>query len=137
MKAITPYLLAGILLNTGPVTADVVISEEADTAVGKMTGGWAGFLLGGAVGGPIGAFVLGGLGGWSGSEIQQAVGMEGAAYRVKREDGSELVVRSPNKKWDQGDLVHVSGRRLVEADIIGSPDQLTKITSLMGKTGAE
>ncbi len=137
MKVITPYLLAGALLNAGLATADVVVGEEADTVVGKMTGGWLGFLLGGAAGGPIGAFALGGLGGWSGGEIQESADMGGAAYRVRRDDGSELVVRSPNKKWDEGDHVRVSGRRLVEAESPDNPEGLAKITSSIGKSDME
>ena len=122
MKTIIPYLLVGVLLHAGLATADVVVGEEADTVVGKMTGGWLGFLLGGAVGGPLGALALGGLGGWSGGEVQESADMGGTAYRVQRDDGSELVVRSPNKKWDEGDHVRVSGRRLVEADISNSTE---------------
>ncbi len=137
MKVITPYLLAGILLNSGLATADVVVAEEADTVVGKMTGGWAGFLLGGVVGGPIGAFVLGGAGGWSGGAVQQAAGLQGAAYRIKRDDGSELVVRSPNKNWNQGDHVRVSGGRLVEEERLSNAEDIAKITSLVDMSDME
>lgn len=137
MKVITTYLLAGLLLNAGLATADVVIAEEADTVVGKMSGGWVGFLLGGVVGGPIGAFALGGAGAWSGGEVQQAAGLEGAAYRIKRDDGSELVVRSPNKNWNQGDHVQVSGHRLVEEERLSSSEDIGKIAGLVDKNDME
>jgi hypothetical protein len=113
MKPITPFLLITALTCSGLASAAEIVAEETDTAIGKMTGGWAGVLVGGATGGPIGA-VLGGLiGAWSGGEAQEATGLGGNAYRVKHEDSRETLVRAPNSEWAIGDQAAVVGNRLV------------------------
>ena len=115
MKALTPFLLSAALVAPAISSADVVTAAEADTLVGKTSGAWAGILLGGAAGGPLGALAMGIAGAWSGSEVQKTAGLSATAYRVKRDDGSEVVVRSPNRQWSLGDQVEIEGNRLVPA----------------------
>ena len=72
------------------------------------------FLIGGfASGGPIGALAGAGLGWILGDKTQEALGVGGKAYRVTTESGEEIVVRSPNKHWENGDQVRIVGNRLV------------------------
>lgn len=113
MKTLTPFLFSAALFHASLASADVVIAEEADTLLGKTTGAWAGILVGGAAGGPLGALALGAIGAWSGGEVQETAGLNGTAYRVRREDGSETVVRSPNHQWAKGDRVEIAGNRLI------------------------
>lgn len=93
--------------------ADTVVATKPDTALGKGIGGMSGFLIGGAVAGPIGAIGVGLAGLWLGGETQEATGLHGDAYVVQREDGSTQTVRSPNVKVAVGDQVRVVGRRPV------------------------
>lgn len=73
-----------------------------------------GVCLGGfASGGPIGALAGAGLGWILGDKTQEALGVGGKAYRVTTESGEEIVVRSPNKHWENGDQVRIVGNRLV------------------------
>lgn len=115
MKNLTAVVLAATLSYSSLSNASVVISEEKDNIVGKGIGGWAGVLIGGAAGGPVGALIGGLAGLWSGGEAQQATGQSGTAYRVKKDDGSEVVVRSPNRQWQAGDQVTIVGNRLTNA----------------------
>lgn len=116
MKILTTCLLSAVLSIAPLSQADTVVGEAPDTAVGKGIGGWFGVLIGGAVGGPVGALAVGIVGAWSGGEIQQASGQSGVAYRVQGDDGSETLVRSPNKTWHSGDQVLITGNRLVAAE---------------------
>ncbi|MCK9506001.1 MAG: hypothetical protein M0Q95_17710, partial [Porticoccaceae bacterium] len=109
MKPIASLLLISTLAYSGLSSAAEVIAEEADTAVGKMTGGWAGVLVGGAAGGPIGALVGGIVGAWGGGEAQETSGLSGKAYRVKHADNSETLVRAPNRTWEIGDQAAIVG----------------------------
>lgn len=93
--------------------ADTVVATTPDTALGKGIGGMSGFLIGGAVAGPIGAIGVGLAGLWLGGETQEATGLHDDAYVVQREDGSMQTVRSPNVKVAVGDQVRVVGRRPV------------------------
>ena len=88
--------------------------ETLDTTAGKSAVGVPGFLIGGfASGGPIGALAGAGLGWILGDKTQEALGVGGKAYRVTTESGEEIVVRSPNKHWENGDQVRIVGNRLV------------------------
>ena len=88
--------------------------ETLDTTAGKSVVGVSGFLIGGfASGGPIGALAGAGVGWILGDKTQEALGVGGKAYRVTTESGEEIVVRSPNKHWENGDQVRIVGNRLV------------------------
>ncbi|MEZ5524044.1 MAG: hypothetical protein R3E62_03595 [Pseudomonadales bacterium] len=115
MKKMASGLLVAVLAFPALVNADVVVSEQADTTLGKGVGGWAGVLLGGAAGGPLGALLVGATGVWAGGEVQEAAGQEGTSYLVRRDNGDEVVVRSPRQSWRQGDRVTIVGNRLVAA----------------------
>lgn len=96
--------------------ADTVIATTPDTALGKGIGGMTGFLIGGAVAGPLGAIGVGLASLWLGGEAQAASGLHDDAYVVRREDGSTRTVRSPNLEVAIGDPVRIEGRRLVRAE---------------------
>lgn len=115
MKIRAVSLLLAMLLSAGIAQGDTVIGEVPDTLPGKGFGGLSGFMAGAAVGGPIGAAIGAGLGWLVGGESQKATGLSGTAYRVAREDGSEITVRSPARTWSPGDRVRVVGSRLVAA----------------------
>jgi len=109
-------VLAILYATTTYVSADEVIGRAPDNTVGATLGGWTGFLVGGAGAGPFGA-ILGGFGGaWAGSNIQQSTNTSGTAYVVKTADNTEQVVRSPNKAWQAGEQVVISGNRLHAAN---------------------
>jgi outer membrane lipoprotein SlyB len=113
-------LCAAVLAIALPVGAAEVVGEAPDGAVGNMTGLWAGVLIGGAAGGPLGALggaVVGALGG---GELQSRSGLAGTAYLVREDDGSETLVRSPNRRWQAGDRVEIVANRLVAADAAAS-----------------
>ncbi|MGD8843621.1 MAG: hypothetical protein PVJ83_09120 [Gammaproteobacteria bacterium] len=114
MKTRTVLLLV-MLLSVGLTQADTVIEKVPDTLPGKGFGGLSGFMVGAAAGGPLGAAIGAGLGWLVGGETQKATGLSGQAYRVAREDGSQITVRSPGRSWTAGDRVHVVGGRLVAA----------------------
>ena len=67
----------------------------------------------GSIGGPLGALAGGSLSWFAGGKIQQASGVHGKAYEVEKEDGSLVVIRSPNKQWQPGDKVRIENARLV------------------------
>jgi outer membrane lipoprotein SlyB len=71
-----------------------------------------GFMVG-ATGGPLGAIAGAGIGWLFGGEVQKTTGLTGKAYRVRRTDGSEVVVRSPGRSWSAGDRVRIVNNRLV------------------------
>lgn len=96
--------------------ADTVVATTPDTVVGKGIGGMSGFLVGGAVAGPLGAIGVGLVSLWLGGEAQEAIGLHDEAYVVQREDGSTQTVRSPNLEVAVGDEVRIEGRRLVRAE---------------------
>jgi outer membrane lipoprotein SlyB len=116
MKKHTLSLALGMLLNAGATPADTVIGETPDTQPGKGFGGLSGFMAGTAAGGPIGAAVGAGVGWLIGGETQEATGLSGTAYRVARDGGGEIIVRSPRRDWSAGDRVRIVGNRLIEAD---------------------
>jgi len=113
MKTLTTCLLTAALTFPVLANADVVVTEETDTTVGKGVGSWAGILIGGVAGGPLGALAVGVAGAWVGAEVQESTEQNGRAYRVELEDGSEKVVRSPKQTWNRGDNVEIVGNRLV------------------------
>ena len=113
MKKLSVAMLLAMALQTGNVHADTIIEEVPDTLPGKGFGGLSGFMAGAVAGGPVGVLVGAGLGWFAGGGIQDASGFAGTAYRVKREDGSETVVRSPNAEFSPGDRVEIAGNRLV------------------------
>lgn len=115
MKRATVCLLTLVLLHTSGVSADVVTEPVPDTTAGKGFGGIAGFMAGAAAGGPVGAVVGALVGGWSLAQVQELTGLHGTAYRVEQHDGGTRVVRSPGHAWKTGDVVTVSGGRLVPA----------------------
>lgn len=115
MKTRSVLLLLLMSLHVGVTPADTVIGEVPDTLPGKGFGGLTGFMAGAGAGGPIGAVLGAGLGWLVGGETQKATGLSGQAYRVAREDGSEIIVRSPGRSWTAGDRVGVVGGRLVAA----------------------
>jgi outer membrane lipoprotein SlyB len=108
-------LLHAMLLSAGLTQADTVIKEVPDTLPGKSFGGLSGFMAGAAAGGPVGAAIGAGLGWLAGGETQKATGLSGKAYRVAREDGSEITIRSHARTWSAGDRVRIVGGRLVAA----------------------
>jgi outer membrane lipoprotein SlyB len=127
MKKLNVCLLTVmVVLQAGMVHADTVIDEVPDTLPGKGFGGLSGFMAGAAAGGPVGAIVGTGIGWLGGSATQEAAGAAGKAYRVKREDGSETVVRSPNREFSPGDRVKIVGSRLVALDGSESPQPVTR-----------
>lgn len=113
MRGLAPYLLTVAVAYTGLVNADVVVNEASDTTLGKGVGAWAGVLVGGAVGGPLGAVAAGLAGAWTGGQVQESSGLSGTAYLVERDDGSEVIVRSPKREWSRGDKVEIVGNRLI------------------------
>lgn len=115
MNKQTMALLIVTLLPIGAVQADTVIEAVPDTLPGKSFGATSGFMAG-ALAGPVGAVVGTGIGWLVGGGTQQASGLSGTAYRVAREDGSEITVRSPNREWSPGDRVRVVGNRLEAAE---------------------
>ena len=143
MKTTTVSLLLTTLLHTVSGQADSVLEPRPDTLAGKGFGGASGFMIGAVAGGPIGALIgagLGGLprgagergrgsinplvgavvlGGLTGSYLQQTTGLSATAYRVRRADGSEVTVRSPNQNWSSGDRVLIVDNRLVAAHTAG------------------
>ena len=119
MKTLSISLLIAMALQAGTVNADMVIKEVPDTLPGKGFGGVSGFMAGAAAGGAIVGIGLGWLGGGA---AQDAAGGAGKAYQVRREDGSETVIRSPNREFSPGDRVKIVGNRLV-ADRGGESQQ--------------
>ncbi|MGD8615265.1 MAG: hypothetical protein PVI91_06310 [Gammaproteobacteria bacterium] len=106
-------MLFSVVLQAGIVQADTVIEEVPDTLPGKGFGGLSGFMAGAAAGGPIGALVGASIGWLGGGAIQNGSGVAGTAYKVKQENGSVTVVRSPNRKFAPGDRVQIVANRLV------------------------
>lgn len=113
MKKLNVTMLLALALQAGIAHADTVIEEVPDTLPGKSFGGLSGFMAGAVAGGPVGALVGAGIGWLGGGATQEASGAAGTAYKVKREDGSETVVRSPNRKFAAGDRVQIVANRLV------------------------
>lgn len=116
MKILTTCLISAALSLPNLGYAGVVVGEETDTTLGKGVGGWAGVLIGGAAGGPLGALAAGFAGAWGGGEVQEASGKGSTAYRVQRDDGTVVTVRSPNQTWQTGDQVDIIGNRLVASE---------------------
>ncbi|WP_207891823.1 hypothetical protein [Thiogranum longum] len=83
-----------------------------DTLPGKAFGGLAGFMVGAAVGGPVGAIGVGFASVWLGGNVQETTGLHGRAYRIKSHDGTIRIVRSPQQQWSIGDQVQVDDNRL-------------------------
>ncbi len=109
-------LLFTLLLQVCAVHADTVSKAVPDTLPGNGFGGLSGFMVGAAAGGPVGAVIGTSIGWIIGGQAQEVAGLSGVAYRVKRKDGSETTVRSPNKTWIPGSRVHIVGGRLVSND---------------------
>jgi outer membrane lipoprotein SlyB len=116
MEQLKKLALMGAMLASATAVADTVTGHAIDTAPAKTAVGISGFLLGGAVtGGPVGALIGGGLGWVLGDKSQEAIGVGDTAYRVRKDDGEEVVVRSPKGTWFIGDEVEIIGNRLVAA----------------------
>lgn len=113
MKKLNVSMMLALALQAGIAHADTVIEEVPDTLPGKSFGGVSGFMAGAVAGGPVGALLGAGIGWLGGGATQDATGTAGTAYKVKREDGSETVVRSPNRKFAAGDKVQIVANRLV------------------------
>lgn len=116
MKIIKAGLLSTLLLYGSMVAATEqsgqVKGRVPDQTSGRMLGGWSGFLIGGAAGGVAGAVAMGLAGLWMGGELQESAGLAGDAYEVELEDGQQVVIRSPNRQWQNGESVAVIGNRL-------------------------
>jgi len=116
MKSRIAVLVCALSAMQAAMAADTVVDTAPDTIVGKGVGGMSGFLVGGAVAGPLGAIGVGLASLWLGGEVQEATGLHDEAYVVRHEDGTTETVRSPNVKVAVGDEVRVEGRRLVRAE---------------------
>jgi outer membrane lipoprotein SlyB len=112
MKKSATLMLACVLA-TGALHADTVVEAVPDSLAGKSLGGFSGFMAGAAAGGPVGAAIGAGLGWLVGGETHKSSGLGAPAYRVRRADGSETVVRSPKRRWSPGDPVRIVDSRLV------------------------
>lgn len=115
MKTHTLSLLMATALYAGVVPADTVVDEVPDTLPANSFGGYSGLMAGFIVGGPVGAAIGAGVGWLAGGAVQKSAGLSGRAYRVARDDGREVTVRSPNRSWSTGDRVRIVGNRLVAA----------------------
>ena len=106
--------MTAIVLLSSAITShgDTVVKKLPDTKPGQLLGGVLGLMVG-SIGGPLGALAGGSLSWFAGGKIQQASGVHGKAYEVKKEDGSLVVIRSPNKQWQPGDKVRIENARLV------------------------
>jgi outer membrane lipoprotein SlyB len=115
VKIRTVSLVLLMSLHGGATVADTVIGEMPDTLPASGFGGYSGLMAGFVVGGPVGAAIGAGAGWLAGDTVQKSAGLSGRAYRVRRDDGSEVTVRSPNRTWSSGDRVRIVERRLVAA----------------------
>ncbi len=114
IKAKIKAISFAVLVSTSLVSnANEVVKHIPDNSIGKVTGGWASFLAGGAVAGPIGAIVGGVAGAWIGANVQEKTGISGNAYLIRLDDGSEQIFRSPNFVFKLGDKVKIEGIRAV------------------------
>lgn len=104
--------LALSLAVAGVVQAAEVVTETTDTTAGGAVGVLTGVMVGGAAGGPIGALVGAGVGLFAGKGVQEGAGLEDRAYRVRKENGEQEVIRSPNRAFDDGEKVVIQGGRL-------------------------
>ena len=116
MKSSKSVLLCFILSCTGVANAGQVVEPVPDTLPGKGFGGLTGFMVGAAVGGPIGAVALGLGSAWAGGKVQEATGLHGTAYLVEQADGKQVVVRAPGQEFSAGDPVHVEGARMARQE---------------------
>lgn len=116
MNRFSNAVLGTLLLATQCVHADTVIEEVPDTLTGKALGGVSGFMVGAAVGGPVGAIGIGLASAWLGGKAQEETGLHGVAYRIRRDDGAIETVRSPLQRWAVGDMVRKDGNRLAYMD---------------------
>lgn len=113
MKKISISALAIGLVAATFAQADVVIKPVNDNIGGALYGGLSGLMIGGAAGGPLGALVGAGVGVFVGDGVQDATGLSQRAYLIEKDDGREVVVRSPNYAFEPNDRVqHVSDRLL-------------------------
>lgn len=112
MKWKTLLLIVVATLPVGAASADTVLEEVPDTLPGKSFGTLSGFMVG-ATAGPLGAIVGAGIGLLGGELLQTATGLNGRAYRIARDDGSQVVIRSPGQTWSEGDKVEIVRNRLV------------------------
>lgn len=101
-----------VALLSGPVMADEVLAQVADTTAGAALGVSTGVMIGGAAGGPLGALIGAGVGLVAGKLAQQASGLEETAYAVRTEQGDITHVRSPSADFRIGQQVERQGNRL-------------------------
>ena len=113
MKKLSVSILLASVLQAVTVHADTVIEEVPDTLPAQSFGGASGFMVGAVAAGPVGALVGAGIGWLGGGASQDALGAAGTAYKIKREDGSETIVRSPKRRFAAGDRVNIVVNRLV------------------------
>lgn len=111
MKFFSIPALTLTLLTVGAAQAAEVVAETGDTTAGGAAGVVSGMMVG-AVGGPIGALVGAGVGMFAGKGVQKGAGLEGRAYRVRKDNGEEVEVRSPNATFAPGEKVAIEGGRL-------------------------
>jgi len=123
------FLVLVCALRAGALHADTVVEAVPDILPGKGFGGLSGFMAGAAAGGPIGAAIGAGLGWLVGGETHKSTGLGAPAYRVRRSDGSETVVRSPNRSWSPGDRVSIVDSRLVAGGGEGDTPQAVSFNS--------
>ena len=116
MRSSKSVLLCVLLSCAGVVNAGQVVEPVPDTLPGKGFGGLTGFMVGAAVGGPIGAVALGLGSAWAGGKVQEATGLHGTAYLVERADGKQVVVRAPGQEFSAGDKVDVVGARMTRQE---------------------
>lgn len=116
MKRLSALTLGLLLLSAQSAFAAEVLAERADHTAGKVFGGLGGVILGGAAGGPIGALAGAALGAWTGAGTQGVLGLSDTAYLVETDDGAQRVVRSPNLRFDDGELVSIRGNRLARPE---------------------
>jgi outer membrane lipoprotein SlyB len=128
MKKSAALILASVLV-TGTLQADTVVEAVPDSVAGKSLGGFSGFMAGAAAGGPVGAAIGAGLGWLVGGETHKSSGLGAPAYRVRRADGSETVVRSPKRRWLPGDRVRIVDSRLVAEPGAGGASQAVSFNS--------
>ncbi|HBZ93889.1 MAG TPA: hypothetical protein DEO91_09335 [Pseudomonas sp.] len=101
------------LAATSVLQAAEVVAEREENSIGAGFGGLSGLMLGAAAGGPVGALVGAAAGLWSGAQVQYGREKSGSSYVVRREDGREQWVRSPNGRFQRGQQWEMNRIRLL------------------------
>ena len=129
MNKLYAWLLPVLLASSAAAPADTVIEELPDNLPGSSLGGLSGFMVGAAAGGPLGAVAGAGIGWLLGAGTQEAAGLSGTAYRVARDTGDKVVIRSPKRSWSPGGRVRVVNGRLVEERSTGQTPPIVTLTT--------